>query len=139
MSKEKLTFNEISKKDEAFFRGKIFNVDVFSFQASPRLINQADQLLAQIKMTEFNEQGGKTQVMLQIIDVSARILYDKQKEENKLVSLINASLSHEVRNPLNSIIAQNIEKKRLYEDLKKTVDFHPSVRDKTSDIMHQLN
>ena len=66
-------------------------------------------------------------------------MYDKQKEENKLVSLINASLSHEVRNPLNSIIAQNLEKKRLYEDLKKTVEFHPSVRDKTSDIMHQLN
>ena len=77
--------------------------------------------------------------MFQLIDISARILYDKQKEENKLVGLINASLSHEVRNPLNSIIAQNFDKKRLYEDLKKTVDFHPSVKEKTADIIHQLN
>ena len=40
--------------------------------------------------------------------------------------MINACVSHEMRNPLNSIIAQNIEKKHLYlkieEKIKKMKD-----------------
>ena len=63
MSKEKFSFNEISKKGKAFVKGKIFNVEVISLETSPRLDNQTDKLLAQIKMTEFTEEGGRTQVM----------------------------------------------------------------------------
>jgi signal transduction histidine kinase len=48
--------------------------------------------------------------MLQIIDISSDILYDKEKAQNTFLALINACVSHELRNPLNSIIAQNIEK-----------------------------
>ena len=76
--------------------------------------------------------------MFQIIDVSSRILYDKQKAENKLVGVINASLSHEMRNPLNSIIAQNIEKARLYTELEKILEENPSIKERTSAIMKQL-
>jgi signal transduction histidine kinase len=36
--------------------------------------------------------------------------------------LINATVSHELRNPLNSLIAQNIEKKALYRELMKQVE-----------------
>ena len=43
--------------------------------------------------------------MLQIIDVSDGIMYDQQKAENSFLALINACVSHELRNPLNSIIA----------------------------------
>ena len=31
--------------------------------------------------------------------------------------MINACVSHELRNPLNSVIAQNIKKKSLYSNL----------------------
>ena len=31
--------------------------------------------------------------------------------------MINATVSHELRNPLNSILAKNIEKEKLYEHL----------------------
>ena len=48
--------------------------------------------------------------MLQIIDISHTILYDQEKAQNAFLELINACVSHELRNPLNSIIAQNIEK-----------------------------
>jgi signal transduction histidine kinase len=44
-------------------------------------------------------------------------LFTEQKAKNKFVSTINATVSHELRNPLNSIIAKNIEKKKLYEQL----------------------
>ena len=33
--------------------------------------------------------------------------------------MINASVSHEMRNPLNSIIAQNILKLELYKEMEK--------------------
>ena len=44
-------------------------------------------------------------------------MYDQQKAENSFLAMINACVSHELRNPLNSIIAQNIEKQYLYKEL----------------------
>jgi signal transduction histidine kinase len=35
--------------------------------------------------------------------------------------MINATVSHELRNPLNSLIALNVEKKFLYKQLKKVI------------------
>ena len=33
--------------------------------------------------------------------------------------MINAFVSHEMRNPLNSIVAQNIQKSQLYQEMTK--------------------
>ena len=46
------------------------------------------------------------QVMLTFNDISQKILYDTTKAEGELLSLINSTISHEMRNPLNSIINQ---------------------------------
>lgn len=43
-------------------------------------------------------------IMLAFIDISQKILYDTSKAQTELLSLINSSISHEMRNPLNSII-----------------------------------
>ena len=57
--------------------------------------------------------------MIQIIDISYQVLLNKQRGYNKLLSLINATISHELRNPLNSIIAINQLKVGLYKELEK--------------------
>lgn len=44
--------------------------------------------------------------ILQIIDVSDKLLYDEIKAEYEFHSMINATVSHELRNPLNSMICQ---------------------------------
>ena len=44
-------------------------------------------------------------------------MLDKQKTHSKLLTVINATVSHELRNPLNSIIALNMEKDELYNSL----------------------
>jgi signal transduction histidine kinase len=44
------------------------------------------------------------QIMLCFSDISQKILYDTSKAEGELLSLINSTISHEMRNPLNSII-----------------------------------
>jgi len=48
-----------------------------------------------------------------MIDFSKDILLAKEKGEKELLSLINATVSHEMRNPCNSIQGQNIQQKQL--------------------------
>ena len=50
---------------------------------------------------EFKE---TEQCMVCFIDISSKILYDSTRAESDMLSLINATISHEMRNPLNSII-----------------------------------
>ena len=59
--------------------------------------------------------------MIKFKDVSANILYKKEKSHNELLNLINATVSHEMRNPLNSISAQNIENMALYQELEEVI------------------
>jgi len=42
---------------------------------------------------------------MQFLDVTAQVNYDIKLAENKLLTMINATVSHELRNPLNSLIA----------------------------------
>ena len=45
-----------------------------------------------------------------------------RKLHSDLLMLINATVSHELRNPLNSLIAQNMEKTALYKELSEEID-----------------
>ena len=45
--------------------------------------------------------------MISIIDTSHEILRNQEKAHNELLTMINATVSHELRNPLNAIVAFN--------------------------------
>ena len=51
--------------------------------------------------------------VIQFIDVSGRMLYDEAKAEKSFVTMMQASVSHELRNPLASLIFMLSELKRL--------------------------
>ena len=55
--------------------------------------------------------------MISVIDTSHEVLRENEKAHNELLIMINATVSHELRNPLNSIVALNMQKKVLYERL----------------------
>lgn len=55
-----------------------------------------------------HEKMGKMQEMIQISDVSSKMMYDFAQADKKLLSLMNATVSHEMRNPTNSIYCQSI-------------------------------
>ena len=78
--------------------------------------------------------------MIQIIDVSQSILYNQERDHTDMLKIINATVSHELRNPLNSLIAQNIEKQYLYENMKKIIETIPDCnqKDKLNEIIAQL-
>jgi signal transduction histidine kinase len=42
-------------------------------------------------------------MLIQIIDISHKILYDEIQAEQNLQTLISAAVSHELRNPLNAL------------------------------------
>jgi len=50
------------------------------------------------------------------------VFYDISKEQNEMLSILNATVSHELRNPLNAIIGQNIRKEGLIESLEVAAD-----------------
>ncbi len=60
--------------------------------------------------------------MFQIIDISGKFLYNQEKAKNDLLSIINASVSHELRNPLNSMNAQNELEAYLIEKLQEIAE-----------------
>lgn len=68
-------------------------------------------------MTRFNSSKDyKQKVLIQIIDMNDKILYNETKAEKSFLSLINAAISHELRNPLNSLVGQIVKLKQyLYQ------------------------
>ena len=42
--------------------------------------------------------------LLQVIDISERVMNAMMKNEKALLELMNATVSHEIRNPLNSLM-----------------------------------
>ena len=43
--------------------------------------------------------------MIQIVDISKTVSLDEKIIENEMLSVINATTSHELRNPLSSLMA----------------------------------
>ena len=56
-----------------------------------------------------------------MIDTSEKVLCQQEKTEKMIMSMVNATVSHELRNPINSIHGQNIMLEIL---LKKLDDLH---------------
>ena len=44
-------------------------------------------------------------ILFQIIDVSDRILNNEMRADKLVLTLINGAVSHELRNPLNALLA----------------------------------
>ena len=75
----------------------------------------------QIKKKTY-DRGSLKKNMLQFIDISSSILYDNQREHSNFLGLVNACVSHELRNPLNSIVAENTLKKNVIEQIGKDIE-----------------
>jgi len=58
------------------------------------------------KSTIKTPKNEKDKEMICFMDISQKIFYDNSRAESELLSLINSTISHEMRNPLNSILNQ---------------------------------
>ena len=53
------------------------------------------------------EADNEKEICIQIIDTSSDVLFNNEKSHNELLKTINATVNHELRNPLNSIYTIN--------------------------------
>jgi len=51
------------------------------------------------------KQGGRVKRLIQFVDISSKRLLSDMEGKQALLTLVNATVSHELRNPLNSLIA----------------------------------
>ena len=70
-----------------------------------------------IKITEL-QGDNNNEVMITITDNSQSVLFSNERNHNELLKTMNATVNHELRNPINSIVAYNIQKERLYNELR---------------------
>ena len=89
---------------------------IISFEENENSRNEPSQNKNRYVQVKYSSLKSKT--IIQIIDISNSIMFDQQRAQNEFLSVINACVSHELRNPLNSISAQNMLKKHLYAQLK---------------------
>ena len=60
--------------------------------------------------------------VIQLVDISKDILYQRTAVEKKLLTVINATVSHEMRNPINSIAALNIKQEQVNGRLRGLIN-----------------
>ena len=60
----------------------------------------------QIKKTQIKRESKASRFTLQLIDISAKIFYDDIKATEEFMNITTSTISHEMRNPLNSILGQ---------------------------------
>jgi len=64
----------------------------------------SNHLFVQIKKKNYIKNGQK-KTMLSIVDISKSIMYEDVHAQNEFLAITNATVSHELRNPLQSIDA----------------------------------
>ena len=71
-----------------------------------------------------------------MIDVSHKLLYDDAKSQQNFLSLINATVSHELRNPVYSLISQIHEQIAVLNQFWSLISNLPqnAFKDKMCDI-----
>lgn len=73
----------------------------------------------QIKKSKFISVQNTKRYTLQLIDISAKIFYDDAKAQEEYMSLTTSTISHEMRNPLNSILSQCKLQEQKLKQLKR--------------------
>ena len=137
---DQLLLMDSTKLEKSVFKIKI-GIQETEISSECSIQNQVKYI--QLKVKDYKK-GNEDLKLLQIIDVTSYILYTEFKAKNQFTSLINACVSHELRNPLNSIIAKNIEKSALYLQLQKKLKLmDTNIQDKDNfkqcfDILDEL-
>jgi signal transduction histidine kinase len=109
--KDKFSINKIQHLEQQSLKKLVFTLEKESTLDFDR------KRFFQFKKYSYESNGSK-KICLQIIDISVSIQLQRLYDENKTLEQVNATVSHEMRNPLNSIHSQNLNIKDLIKTLK---------------------
>lgn len=103
-------------------------------------MRKGEKLFVQISFRSFVVES-RSRIMLQMIDLSHQVLLDRAKLENEFHQMISATVSHEMRNPLNSILNQTDKLKIVIEKIQNMKNYFHAVLGndpKTDLVMNEL-
>lgn len=106
-----LSLKDLLDNKYSYLQDKVFEIDLQDDLQNSE-VDAHNFKYVQIKMKKIKSTSlkasdkKKKRNLIQIINISDKILYNEVKAENFFATLINAAISHELRNPLNSLISQ---------------------------------
>ena len=111
---QKFSINDIIAMNPDKIEGKIFEL---SLNKQKYGNEGAKFTYAHIKVSKIDKStislDHTPRIMIQIIDIKDKMLYNEVKAKQKYATLMNATVSHELRNPLNSLVS-GIENMKSY-------------------------
>lgn len=102
-----LSIRDFLNQEQNFLDSKTFERDV----------EGREKQFFNVKLSEIVSEGNQM-VMIQFVNVSAKVYLKEKEVERKLLTLINMCISHELKNPLNSLIALSYLNASLVKRLK---------------------
>lgn len=103
---------EILNKSQHFLNDKIFQIDIENCEDAPNF------KYVHLKVKNIKNQ----RKLIQIIDMSDKMLYNEVKAEQNFQTLMNAAVSHELRNPLSALIGGIQTMKTYLENFRAVVE-----------------
>jgi signal transduction histidine kinase len=79
--------------------------------------NPISKQFYRLKLEHVSTISGKIRV-LKITDITIKVRLEHTQQQKKVLQMVNACVSHEMRNPINSIIAMNIQLREEVNELK---------------------
>lgn len=114
------SLRELMDKSTEFLGENVFKVIFVEGLEEDNRFNYI-QLKVKNILTGKNGVGQGTSQLIQILDISDKILYSEVKAEHSFLEMINAAVSHELRNPLNSLIGQSSQMKEYFKSLRHLI------------------
>lgn len=96
------SLRDLLEKSSDFLNENIFRV---SFESCEKYIQLKIKTIVTGKQLRVeSDEIIQLSKLVQLVDISDKILYNEVKAEHTFLEMINAAVSHELRNPLNSLI-----------------------------------
>lgn len=111
-----LSLNQVFNAEGKSLKNKVFRIITRGQNGRVKLKRYVQLLVKKFYIDD------EEQKLLQIIDISKSVLYNKAKAKSEVMALMNATVSHEMRNPLNSILNQCAQFRFQLSQLKSFVD-----------------
>jgi hypothetical protein len=104
----------IQNKKSDFFNDKIFEIKIKK-EDNDQKFKYVQIKTQEVKDSQCKGRNKGKKILVQLIDVSDKMLYNEVKAEQEFLTLINATVSHELRNPLSSLVGQINHMQFLFE------------------------
>ena len=108
--KEYYSLNDLLELQPSEIDGKSFKLGIAQdvSDTQTKLSAKYCDVYVQLKVKEYTR-NKEDRKMVQFIDVTQTIMYEQVHNENQFLAITNATVSHELRNPLQSISCQNLK------------------------------